>query len=208
MNSWKTTFFGIMGAIGGAVTLALHSGMLNPADFPHWLGGLATLLTVISPAGLGFAARDNDKTSEQVGAGKPSGGPPSLPLLLLLAVLFYGTLTSVMCSGCSSTPQRIAYNTLSASEVTVSAAMGAWGDYVKQSHPPIEQEQKVADAYKKYQLAMTAVIDATQLAVNLAASSSTNSTAASANTELYQQQAANALAELVELVKSFGATLK
>jgi hypothetical protein len=206
MNSWKTTVFGLMASIGAAVAAGIQQGVINAHDLPHWVGSVAALLSVIGIAGLGFNARDNDKTSEQVGAGKPAGGPPTV-LLLIIAVLLYGTAISMMVSGCVGGPQRIAYNVESTAQVTVETAMGAWGDYVKQYHPPAAQEQQVADAYKHYQDAMTAVIDATQVYVALAANASTNAPNADTQRQLAAHQAAVALADLVALVRNFGVKL-
>lgn len=59
MKSWKTTLAGAIGALGvyiGSQTQYAWSGMAGQI-----LTGLGTLL-------IGFFARDNDKTSEQVGA--------------------------------------------------------------------------------------------------------------------------------------------
>jgi len=64
MKSWKTTVAGIAGviaAIASAVQAQLDG---NPATVPDW-GVVIALLA----SGLGLLlARDNDKTSEQVGA--------------------------------------------------------------------------------------------------------------------------------------------
>lgn len=70
--SWKTTVFGLMAAIGGAVLTGLATGFIDPGDLPKWVKGVAGLLSVIGTAGIGFFARDNNKTSEDVGA-KPQG---------------------------------------------------------------------------------------------------------------------------------------
>lgn len=66
MKSWKTTAGGvaaILTAVGGALTL-LFDG--KPETNPDWS---AVIAAVMAGVGLIFA-RDNDKTSEQVNAGK------------------------------------------------------------------------------------------------------------------------------------------
>lgn len=62
-KSWKTTTAGILSIAGGLFTLynAWHSKALNQESL------LASLTAILSGVGLLFA-RDNDKTSEDVGA--------------------------------------------------------------------------------------------------------------------------------------------
>lgn len=59
MKSWQTTTFGILGAVGSAV--ALVEGL------PAWVYPVGKLLTALGVAGLGMAARDHDKSSEDAG---------------------------------------------------------------------------------------------------------------------------------------------
>lgn len=66
MKSWKTTVFGIMAAAG--------TGLLAVKD-PSWVATLGQIMAAIGAAGIGMSARDNDKSSEQVGAGN-TGTPP------------------------------------------------------------------------------------------------------------------------------------
>lgn len=79
MNSWKTTICGLLVIVGGALV----------QFYPELskLGGL--LSTVGGGAGLLFA-RDNSKSSEDVGAGQGVSIPISrFPLVLGLAVLVF-----------------------------------------------------------------------------------------------------------------------
>jgi len=66
MKSWKTTLAGIaaiVAAVGTAVSAQFDN---DPATVPDWTMGIGMIT-----AGVGLVlARDNDKTSEQVGAGK------------------------------------------------------------------------------------------------------------------------------------------
>lgn len=54
---------------------------------------------------------------------------------------------------------RTAYRTAGIAHVTADAAMTAWGNYVKEFHPPAEAEQKVLEAFNRYKLAELALID-------------------------------------------------
>lgn len=60
MKSWKTTLCGGLAALGT---------YLSTQKDPEWLGFVGTILTGLGTAGIGAFARDNDKSSEQVGAG-------------------------------------------------------------------------------------------------------------------------------------------
>lgn len=202
-TSWKTSFFGLMAAIGAAALGALQ---LKPdffAGWPHWLPGAALLLSTIGTAGVGLAARDNDKTSEDVGA-KPAT-PGSLRGLATAAVLALG-LAGVLI-GCISTPATVAYQTEATTVTSADAAMNAWGAYVAQFHPPASQEAAVKAAYLKYQAAIEAVIDASQVYVTLTASGSTNTVAAQNNVAAVTQLASQAFANLLNVIKQFGVKL-
>lgn len=59
-----------MAALGGAVVAGYVTGIIDPGDLPKWVKGVASLMSVLGTAGIGFFARDNDKSSEQVGAHK------------------------------------------------------------------------------------------------------------------------------------------
>lgn len=65
--SWKTTTTGL-GAIAAAlVTLVLNPLMDNdPVTVPNWNAFVPIVITAL----MGLFARDDDKSSEQVGAGK------------------------------------------------------------------------------------------------------------------------------------------
>jgi hypothetical protein len=79
MKSWKTTLFGLMAALGaGAVTVD---------GLPTWAVTLARLSIALGLAGLGFFSRDNDKTSEQVGADKKGQQVPIKFGLLAVSAL-------------------------------------------------------------------------------------------------------------------------
>ena len=67
MKSWKTTLCGVLGAVAAAITLVAQPLLdADPATVPQW-GPFSVAVT--AAFGLLFA-RDNDKSSEDVGAGK------------------------------------------------------------------------------------------------------------------------------------------
>ena len=213
-TSWKTTLFGLLAGIGSGIVGAYVIDPKALASFPHWLPGLGVLLSSIGLSSLGLAARDNNKSSEQVGAGgstppieprKIFSALPFLSVLLLIGLLGFGSVVGF--TGCQSTPARIAYNTVSAPAITVNAAMTAWGDYVALWHPPVAQELQVKAGFEKYQAAELAAISAAKVYADLAASGNTNSLSARVNTEIQSQTASQALADLVNLVRSFGVSL-
>lgn len=57
MKSWKTTTWGIVAAIGSG---------LSQVKEPSWIGLLGQVMAAAGLAGVGIAARDNDKSSEDV----------------------------------------------------------------------------------------------------------------------------------------------
>ena len=57
-KSWKTTLFGILGAVGA---------YLITVKDPTWAQNIGGILAAIGTAGMGLAARDNDKSSEDAG---------------------------------------------------------------------------------------------------------------------------------------------
>ena len=95
--SWKTTLCGVLGIVGLGIT-QVFDGYPLVFKIGAFLAGIA------GPLGLLFA-RDNDKSSEQVGAvpvpviGDPPPAPRSvrLPVNLLLG----GILLALTCTGCT-----------------------------------------------------------------------------------------------------------
>jgi hypothetical protein len=84
LTSWKTTLAGALAALGT---------YLATVDGPPWVVALGKFLAVVSPLALGLAARDNNRTSEDVGAATPRPVPGrSLPLLAfaLLGICLVG----------------------------------------------------------------------------------------------------------------------
>lgn len=102
-----------------------------------------------------------------------------------------------------------AYKTEKAADITISAAMSGWNDYVGQYHPPITEELKVKAAFEKAQAAELLAIDASKglmdvTSTNSAPVSPTDQAAAQAKVTRASQAAAAALADLVGLIQNFG----
>lgn len=66
MKSIKTTFWGIVGFLGIVATQIYYIG---DAD-PETTFSVEAVIAGLSLIGVGWFARDNDKTSEEVGAGQ------------------------------------------------------------------------------------------------------------------------------------------
>ena len=210
MNSWKTTLFGLMAAIGGAVLAGTSTGLMDISHLPAWVKDVAGLLSVIGTAGIGFSARDNDKSSEDVGI-KASGPAPSVSSSVTKASLLLAGLLALfplgLLTGCSSTPARVAYDAASVPAVSLDQAMTAWGDYVAQFHPSADQESQVKAAFAKVQAAELEEIDAAHVLADYLSAGSTNSIAARAQLALTGQAAADALGDLVNLLRQLGVKL-
>jgi hypothetical protein len=201
MTSWKTTLFGMMAIFGGGIIGAFELKPALLAGFPTWLPGLGFLLSTIGTGGIGLTARDNDKSSEDVGAAKPTAVPiRGIAVSLFLALGLAGVMV-----GCAGTPARIAFSTVAAPAATVDVAMAAWGDYVAQFHPPAATELKVKNAYELYQKTELVAIDAAQTYATLASSGSTNGLGeAQLYDMLSSQTSRNALNDLLNLLTSLG----
>lgn len=104
-------------------------------------------------------------------------------------------------SGCAS--NKTVYRTSSTAKVTADAAMRTWGAYVKQFHPPVEQERQVKSAFEKYQAAQLLVLDAAIVYRQVEAAGG-DKTAAQAKLDAAVAGASAALSGLVGLIKSFG----
>jgi len=212
MNSTKTTLFGLLAGIGGGVTGAYLSKPDLLAHFPAWLSRLGVLMTSIGTACLGLAARDNNKTSEQVGAGGPTGvlmGGRPIVSLLMVGLLSAGSFGSIITlAGCAGTPSRIAYDTVAAPAIAVDKAMTAWGDYVGLYHPSAAVELKVKAAFERYQAVELLAIDAAQAYATMTSIGATNGLGeAQLNALLSSETAANALADPVNLLRKLGVTI-
>ena len=198
-TSWKTTVFGVLAGVGAGITGAY---LIKPeilAPFPAWLPGLGVLLSSISTACLGMAARDNNKTSEQVGAGPGSGSP--VAVRTLVAALLVASLAPLALEGCASA-NKAAYTGVSATDISVQTAMGIWNAYVGAKHPGPDKEMAVKRAYDAYQASMLLVCDAG------AAYSASGGTNAAAALQYAVSHANQSFADLANTLTTFGVKLK
>jgi hypothetical protein len=106
-----------------------------------------------------------------------------------------------------STANLVAYKTATTTQITVEAAMTVWGDYVKgqdAAGTPVSMDKRdqVKSAYEKYQMCAVVVADAG--AGYTQAQSSTNATGAQAVLNTAIAIAGTSLADLVNLIRSFG----
>lgn len=121
-----------------------------------------------------------------------------LYIAYFLAAFALVAALALLLPGCGTAPQR-AYQTASGTQITVTAAMTAWGNYVAQFHPPADQEKTVKDAYDKYHASALLVADAGAALVAGTGSQSALDAAISA--------AAGSLGDLVNLLQQFGVVL-
>lgn len=199
MKSWKTTSAGALAIVSAITTLWFQRASLTPELIT---GAAAAILT-----GVGLlCARDNDKSSEDVGAKDPPATLPKTGPLLALSLAAGLALSS---AGCSTTPSTAAYRTSATAKVSVDSAMRSWGNYVAQFHPPVSQEAAVRDAFKKYQLAQAAILDA---AINYRTAQETGDaegqTTAQNALSASVATASGALDDLVALIQSFGVKIQ
>jgi hypothetical protein len=158
----------------------------------HGLTAEATLINTPDVAGLlmaviGLLASHFNHAADNAGTGA-GGSKTSLLVALLLPVLFF--------TGCATT-----YRVEKSADISVTAALSAWNDYVAQNHPPVSEELAVRAAFQKVQSAELAAVDATIMASSL---STTNASPLPAIVTADYQSAANALADLVNLLRQFG----
>jgi len=141
-RSWKTTLGGLLALIGA--NLALF--------WPEHCAKLGGFLAALG-SGLGLLfARDNDKSSEDVGAGAGSAVPmKKLGVPLFAALLLAAGLGG---SGCAtSNPEG---RLLASTAQTVDAAMKGWSIWVVDGKAEPYSEVRVRELYGRYQLAMAA----------------------------------------------------
>jgi hypothetical protein len=123
--------------------------------------------------------------------------PLAIWLLVLLPLLPMAAL-----SGCSTAPANT-YKAVSASDVTLSAAMRAWGDYVAQNHPPASDEQIVKSAFEAYQQAELLALDAAAVAAN-----APDDPQALSNSQGTWNAASLAFGDLVNILEKFGVKIQ
>ena len=124
------------------------------------------------------------------------------PLISLLAVCAICVAPLVACSGCKTSQQTVAFKVAKTVEISADTAMSAWGDYVGKFHPSASVEQKVSDAFTKYQKAMITIADAGEQWTAKIGTIEEPTSQQVYNAAIAAGSAA--LADLVDLVRSFG----
>jgi hypothetical protein len=112
----------------------------------------------------------------------------------------------VVFTGCGTTPAARAVQVSDAAKVTVEAALGAWDAYIVANHPPLNQQAAVKRAWQRYQATQLVVLD-TALILKEAETTGTNKTAAQAAMDSAIANAGQAIADLVALIRQFGAKI-
>jgi len=113
-------------------------------------------------------------------------------------------LSCVALEGCASGPQEAAYKAAGSAAIGADHAMQVWGDYVRDFNPPLSEKLMVKQAYENYQSAMFASVSAME--VYLAATDETRPDAKT-RADAAAQAASQTLADLVSLIRGFGAKL-
>lgn len=115
------------------------------------------------------------------------------------------SVSTSLLTGCAS--KQAVYRTSSTAKVTADVAMRSWGAYVSQFHPPVEQEQKVKDAFGNYQAAQLLLLDSA-IAYRQAEAAGADKSAAQAKLDAAVAGAGAALTNLLGLLQSFGLKLE
>ena len=131
-------------------------------------------------------------------------------LLTLVAALTLLTAVPVF-TGCS-TANKNTYKATATAQITVDAAMTAWGDWVAHQKAlgtpvPLSQEATVKSAYGKYQAAAVVVADAGAAYTRAAAAKDPAAPAAMTALNTALSMAAASLADLTSLIQQFGVKL-
>ena len=92
MTSWRTTVGGLCAGVGGAIIGAKATGVVGVV--PVWLMWIGIILAAAGPVLLGTVARDNNKSSEDVGVKLRGRTPMIMGMIgatLLLSGCFMGS---------------------------------------------------------------------------------------------------------------------
>lgn len=123
-------------------------------------------------------------------------------LIALIAALVLA-LMPLSFTGCGSTPQKVAYKSAATTTVTVETAIRAYNVFAAQGKTTVAQNQKVKDAYLKYQAAFSVLCDAGAI---YAATGGTNAPAAAALQQAVQNSS-DSINDIIKLVTIFGVKL-
>jgi hypothetical protein len=131
-----------------------------------------------------------------------STGKAGLYTWLLIGALALGMAGVV--TGCKTAPQTVAYRAANGTTLTVETAIRTYNVFAAQGKTTVAQNQQVKAAYEKYQAAMLVVCDAGAI---YAATSGTNAPAASLALQVAVQNSTASIADVVNLIQSFGVKL-
>jgi hypothetical protein len=135
-------------------------------------------------------------------ASSPAALAASLPPPVLAACFGLALLFSHFLTGCTTSQQAAAFKVETGANISVSAAMTGWGAYVALQHPGTNAEQTVYNAFESYKSANLAAINATEALAQSPTTISTNVVISA------QNLASQSITNLVNLIQSFGVTLK
>jgi hypothetical protein len=198
MNNWKTTIGGALSALGTSIAALATVGAFTEPDYRKLAVTFIIIGGLLSAFGKFFAllfAQDAKPNP----AAKPIDGRNIFTMLVLLATLA-GAL--VLANGCAVTPQQATYRAAGSVSITAAEAVRIYGVFASQGKTTVAQNQAVKAAYEKYQAAFAVLCD-----MGGVYSATTNTNASAAALQTAAQNAQNELADLLNLIRSFGVTL-
>jgi hypothetical protein len=117
--------------------------------------------------------------------------------------------SSILYTGCQSTPQRIEYNAEKTTQVSVEVALSVWNTYVKSGKATLDQERKVKVILAQYRKSALLAHDLVDAYINLTAKGTDSNaiTAAKVVADNAAIETAKVLNDLIKLLASFGVTV-
>ena len=179
-----------------------YTAAKSPATqtFGAYVANLCTGPDVVSAVVLGLTWLWGHLTHSQPATTSTSAAGSKIPALFILGAL---GATLAFSTGCKSTPQQVAYQSVATASVTVETALHAYNVFAAAGKTTPAQNSAVKAAYLKYQAAFAVVCDAGAI---YAATGTTNAPAASAALQTAIANANQSIADLENLIKSFGVT--
>lgn len=157
-------------------------------------GGLKSIIASV------WLGTNTPKVKPPTDQGNSIAGPLTLLLIASLAIMPLG--------GCvkGTTPAKAIVNISDTSKITADSALRVWDAWIVAHHPPLEQQAAVRKAWKKYKSAQLLVLDAA-LVVKVSSTQGTDPAEADAKLNSAIAEAGNALADLLNLLRTFGVKL-
>ena len=131
--------------------------------------------------------------------------PPSKPTVTLMIALASASLLFTG-SGCSTTPERVTYQSAASVTVTAAEAVRAYNVFAAAGKTTVAQNLQVKAAFENYQASMAVACD---LGAAYAAASGSTNNAAGARLALATATAnvSQELSDLLALIRSFGVNI-